>query len=61
MRKIYNILWLIIYTISLPIQITNLLTKSYSLPKLILLIITTILTVFCILEIINNAKKKKNK
>lgn len=61
MRKIYNILWLIIYTISLPIQITNLLTKSYSLPKLILLIITTILTVFCILEIINNAKKEKNK
>jgi len=56
MRKFWNVFWIIIYSISLPIQVQSLLNEDYSIVKLAILLFTSLLTGVALIESMKNIK-----
>lgn len=56
MRKFWNVFWIIIYSISLPMQVQSLLNDNYSVVRLIILFATSLLTGIALIESMKNIK-----
>jgi len=58
MKKFWNVIWIIIYSISLPMQVQSLLNDRYSVIRLVILFMTSLLTGVALIKSMKNIKEE---